>query len=556
VAGIEKPLESCAVCHGANSLAAVADVHALPAEVDVKDVQFATSNGDLVISYKVTVNGAAGTGFATVLRSDYRFDGTNRSDLSDSGTPVTLAAGATAGSYTATIAGGAAYGNSRYLIRFATSTDSATRLTGMVVGDYPAAPIDDVLDSGACANCHGLNANGRWIHGSGYDYPLKAENCTVCHKAANSAGTNVPYVMLGHSIHNSHNMPDGKFDLVLGTRTYEWETTFPTYMTNCSVCHAGTDNLAAVNAMPVSGPGCLSCHGSMESWDFEESGATFHEAYNETTDCQTCHKVGGVAGELAAVTDFHNGLETERVGIIWNGEDQSVAEGKKFTWKIDGIVDDKTNLKISWSATYNGNAINPCNTVASATAPVIAPYGPNTANEGTVSVLRSYVQGDDYVLGKASGPGQSASVNLSTTNTVCSGTVATTTIPVDAGVPAGSRGVVALQGKWQVPVPAGFADSLHAADWPYTLQFVRVPSPVSEFTVGTGLPPAATRRAIADTGACLKCHVGSLYQHGNNRVDNVNLCVMCHNSASSDQNNRRTSSRRCCMPCTQWMTAS
>jgi hypothetical protein len=70
--------------------------------------------------------------------------------------------------------------------------------------------------------------------------------------------------------------------------------------------------------------------------------------------------------------------------------------------------------------------------------------------------------------------------------------------------------------------------------------FARVPTPVREFVVGTGALPTDTRREIVDTKACLKCHVGSLYQHGNTRVDNVTLCVMCHNPASSDQNNRVT----------------
>ena len=151
---------------------------------------------------------------------------------------------------------------------------------------------------------------------------------------------------------------------------------------------------------------------------------------------------------------------------------------------IDSIVDDKTNLKISWSATYNGSPINPCNTTASASAPVFFPYGPNTAGEGTLSMLRSYVQGDDYVLGKASAPGQASATNLTTANTVCAGTVATTTIPVDTGVPAGTRGVVALQGKWQVPVPAGMSTE----HWPYPLMFVRVPTPtvsVVDLTVKT-----------------------------------------------------------------------
>jgi hypothetical protein len=143
------------------------------------------------------------------------------------------------------------------------------------------------------------------------------------------------------------------------------------------------------------------------------------------------------------------------------------------------------------------------------------------------------------VLGKStSAPGQALAVNLSTTNTVCAGNVATTTIPVDTGVAAGTRGVVALQGKWQIPVPAGMSTE----HWPYPLMFVRVPTPTEEWIVGSSgiVPKASQRREIADTGACLKCHVGSLYQHGNTRVDNVQMCVICHNSASSEQNVRTT----------------
>ncbi len=76
--------------------------------------------------------------------------------------------------------------------------------------------------------------------------------------------------------------------------------------------------------------------------------------------------------------------------------------------------------------------------------------------------------------------------------------------------------------------------------WDYDAMYVRVPTPTYEFAVGTGAKLATPRRAIADTSACLKCHVGSLYQHGNTRVDNVTMCIICHNSASSDQNNRVT----------------
>ena len=55
--------------------------------------------------------------------------------------------------------------------------------------------------------------------------------------------------------------------------------------------------------------------------------------------------------------------------------------------------------------------------------------------------------------------------------------------------------------------------------------------------VSTGAQ-APARRDVVDTGACLKCHVGSLYMHGGNRIDNVSMCILCHNSASSYQLNR------------------
>ena len=48
-----------------------------------------------------------------------------------------------------------------------------------------------------------------------------------------------------------------------------------------------------------------------------------------------------------------------------------------------------------------------------------------------------------------------------------------------------------------------------------------------------------SRAAQSSTLAkCLECHVGSLYQHGGDRVDNVDMCLVCHNSASNEKNVR------------------
>ena len=538
-AGVAKiePRESCGVCHDVGSLAAVDAVHALTGQVAVSAPAFTVNGADLDVAYSVNIDGQPAIGFTNV-RTAYRLAaGGAQSDLLLPAAPVVTDNGD--GTYTMKILGAGANPDSRYLFRIA---DNPVTKNISVSGDYPAAPRTALVSNQSCNNCHGDQGiaphtgptpSFQYAYGS-----MVASECVVCHTGSLYTWIPDSFVGLVHGIHNSHNMPTGEYEFNADT---QFSVTYPTYMTNCSVCHDSTETLAAANAMPVTGPGCYSCHESMDSWDFTASGLTFHEAFAPTEDCTVCHNASGVASSKVVVTDFHNGLETERVGIIYGGEDLSVSEGKKFTWQIDSVVDDTVNLTINWSATFDADgagpnpavAVNPCNTTVTTDAPGFFPYAPNTAGEGTLSMLRSYAQGDDYVLGQANAPGQASAVNLDTTNTVCAGNVATTTIPVDAAIPAGTRGIVALQGKPQLPVPAGMSTE----HWAEPLMFVRVPTPTYEFVVGTGAK-ATDRRLIADTEQCLKCHVGSLYQHGNTRVDNVTMCIICHNSASSDQNNR------------------
>ena len=88
-------------------------------------------------------------------------------------------------------------------------------------------------------------------------------------------------------------------------------------------------------------------------------------------------------------------------------------------------------------------------------------------------------------------------------------------------------GRVALQGKPGVVSPASATELLR----------VRVPTPTFDWVIGTS-DPAQPRRSVVSTSQCLTCHVGSLYQHGGNRVDNVDVCLQCHNSASNEKNVR------------------
>ena len=547
------PLESCAVCHGDGSFASAPAAHEVFDIGAFADFAVAQNGADLVVSFSATVNGAAATG-ATFYRA-YASDGTVRTGLTDEieADLANLFVNNGDGTYSVKIVDGVArfVGNHRYLVilRNGLTNPAATPelrdLEIAAVGDYPGPiPLAGLASSAACQGCHGDSGEGTLmtgrlnplVSGGHYSAPMGADACVVCHRPDNPATPDedeepsyMQFFRVVHGIHNSHNFPDGEF---VTDRNNVYEVTYPTYMTNCSVCHSpdtivpatGGSALAAANAMPVSGRGCLSCHGSMNSWTFSEE-LSFHlDIENpEAVDCTLCHRDaadGGIAP--ANVAAFHNGLTTGRGGIIWNGVDTSVTEGAKFVWEITDVVDDGVNLAISWQASYEGAPVDPCNDTLGPGAPTF-----HAAGDGNLSMLRNYAQGDDFILGRStSAPGQALSENVTVDNTTCAAGIATTTILAD-DVDA-ERGIVALQGKPRTPSPAD----------PTVGQRVRAVTPTYEWMVGDGAPPVAMRRDIVDTERCLKCHVGSLYQHGGNRVDNVGMCILCHNSASNEKSVR------------------
>ncbi len=537
------PLESCGVCHSEGSFASAPAAHAVFDVGSFADFAVAPDvavPADLIVSFSATVDDAAAT--AATFRRAYVSDGTVRTSLTDEieADLANLFVNNGDGTYSVRIVDGVArFGgtNSRYLV---VVLNGLNALEVAAVGDYPAAiPLAGLASSEACVGCHGASGEvGRFDPANGgghYSAPMSVDACVVCHRPDDPATPNddeePSYMRIArvvHGIHNAHNFPAGEF---VSDRDTVYDVTYPTYMTNCSVCHsddnivpaAGVSALAAANAMPVSGEGCFTCHGSMASWDFS-GGLEFHLTLPdpETADCQVCHNAGGVAQDKVFVADFHDGLTTERGGIIVGGVDTSVTEGAKFAWEITGIVDDGTNLAISWQASYDGVGVDPCNATAGAGAPVFHADG-----DGNLSMLRSYAQGDDFILGQStSAPGQANSVNVTTDNTTCASNVATTTIPVDDV--DFERGIVALQGKPRVVSVLDPAETMS----------VRAVTPTYEWLVGDGSPPLMARRDVADTGECLKCHVGSLYQHGGNRVDNVDMCILCHNSASNEKSVR------------------
>ena len=197
---------------------------------------------DLGVTFTLERDGTATAGYDTHDRA-YRTEGTVRTTITDS---LTALVDNGDGSYSFTITdGNLAEGNNRYLFRVSAAGERETRV--YFYTDFPASPFAApvAVTAQACENCHGPEGIG--VHGGYFQAEDGGEPCRVCH------GTD--YVSLGEATHAYHS----------NTWDPDEHITYPTYMNNCSVCHADADQLAAVNDMPVS-PTCFTCHGTMESF--------------------------------------------------------------------------------------------------------------------------------------------------------------------------------------------------------------------------------------------------------------------------------------------------
>jgi OmcA/MtrC family decaheme c-type cytochrome len=412
--------------------------------------------------------------------------------------------------------------------------DAASR-RAIITFDFPASPVVDVLGDVACAKCHGTLGNG--FH---YGTPVAGgKACVVCHDAVNT--TYPRYYPMIHGIHNSHNMPTGEFPLFDNAVPPELIATFsvgfPSYMQNCSLCHSTDAALAVTNAEPVTFDFCMTCHQNFSGFGTADFGGINHAIFNAATDCALCHNDGPTGIAFGTHAGAHNAnsvaVATDRGGLVWDGVDLSVTQGARVVTQFTNVIRTGNNLAIDWTVAVDGTLVDPCNTTPGTSAPTF---------QSGFSILKAFFQGDDLINannGNAA-PGQANSTNLDFTagtgNTVCVGTTATTTVPLTAAEALlTGKARIGLQGRPTLTVPTPSPGT------PTATQniLVRAKSPVFDFDLATGAA-ATPRRIVVDNQKCIDCHLGSLYQHGGNRIDNEELCIMCHNEASSEQNRRET----------------
>jgi OmcA/MtrC family decaheme c-type cytochrome len=229
-------------------------------------------------------------------------------------------------------------------------------------------------------------------------------------------------------------------------------------------------------------------------------------------------------------SDFHNLFESadSHLDSFYRGEDISFNNPDNVLFNFTGITKSGDNVAFTWTATKNGAAVNPCNDNLS--------VGPTFQALGA---YLAYAKGDDWVnenISATQAPGQPLGArNLFTSlSTTCASNVATTTGLVVAQGPKAyaTKALIALGGK---PLNRGtFTVGAASVTRDY---FVRVPSPTRAFSMADGSAVPARRDAVVSE-KCHACHRGTMYQHGGDRVDNEQICVICHNPSASEKNVR------------------
>ena len=561
--------ESCAVCHSS-----VEAIHEATDVATVSDV-VVDNNASIAVTFTIAVDGVLDDSF-TLRRAYVHYD-----NAALQTTPPTLVTtfvrvqlyrvgtvneGVTItppvnGEYTITFLDNVVVPDSNYLIQMQSATSDERPV---VVIQNGVEHLRDLVTDTGCASCHGPFP--AWSEKFSH-YAVGGSECQMCHSRAtrqtafiskddagafvvtdNVLGTNLTEYI--HGIHNSHNMPDGVYYRTTAPdddfdEEDRYSIGFPSDMRNCAVCHTDRSpdgQLETVAAAPVSYYLCMTCHnnwdgfvhlhdaedGSYEAGDPIFSDTSFHRNYTVGQNCMlNCH---ASLPDKNDAGDFHNDIiqpPDSHADAFYRGTDISFDNANDVTFAITGVTKTGDNVAFTWTASRLGAAVDPCNTDTAA-GPVYSDLGAYLA----------YAKGDDWVNENVrDAPGQPLGAEdlFGDLTTVCDNTtnVATTTgLTIAPGTTYAEKALLAVGGK---PIDQDtFTIGAVDTDLPF---FVREPSPTYAFSMADG-SAVAPRRDAVDSLKCLACHRGTLYQHGGDRVDNEQLCVICHNPSASDLNNR------------------
>jgi len=370
----------------------------------------------------------------------------------------------------------------------------------------------DIVKIASCNRCHEQLA----MHGGGR---RETRTCVLCHNPGSTdqdSGNTVDFKVMIHKIHRGAGLPSvvagGSYAIYgFAEREHDFShVVWPQDVRNCVNCHDADDpetpdarNWTTVPTREA----CGSCHDDIDFvTGLGHSDADFAAS---NADCTLCHSENGFVGPI----DESHALLAQR------------AAGK-YEFNILGVTG-------TGPGEFPAVTFSVTNPAASDAAYDIATDAPFTQGGGASRLAVSIGwqtadynnEGSQSATAAGGTPAQPISLDPLFGGAVETGAnvfTVTSAVPLPSGV-TGS-GIVAIDGH-----PAEDVDGDDVVDR------IPVTSATSFFAI-TDMT-ATPRRRIVDIAKCHNCHQ-SLSLHGNNRTDNLDLCVTCHNPNATDINRR------------------
>ncbi len=375
------------------------------------------------------------------------------------------------------------------------------------------AVIDDnnrlIVNNDTCNACH----DNLEFHG---EARFDIEYCVVCHNPYSIDGDTVDETWGGtvdmtemiHKIHYGENLTNGYFIFGFGDRLHDYsDVVFSQDVRNCQTCHndSNPDVPQASNWFQVQNrTACGSCHDDI---DWAAGGHPGGITFPDDSLCATCHgETSTVQGGALRTMEAHRQPEREA--------------GEQFQFNIISVADTGVGAfpVVQYSVTDPTNGDAPYDLLND---PEWTNCGPARLAVGIAWDTADYHNNDS-----GNSPGLGVSMNaidcFGGTPTDLGGGVYSVTSPV--AVPATAGGSLAVT-----------MDGHPAVDIDGSIERIAVTNVVAYAPITD--PEAIPRRNAVAIDKCNDCH-NQLTIHGNNRTDNIEVCVTCHAPNVTDVNRR------------------
>ena len=388
---------------------------------------------------------------------------------------------------------------------------------------YTFTQTRDIVTTAACNECHDPLGYTPSFHGS---RRVETRYCGLCHNANNDLAPQsgalgapsvpIPFAKLVHGIHTGQDLLVFEDGVNIGDFT---EITYPAWqdIRNCTKCYKGAANSGNWRTVP-SIAACGSCHTDV---DFATGAGHLGGSQNNTT-CGLCHNPD--------VLDIGVSHRTENV----TPNNPDVPSGlANFKYSIDNVTVNDNVAVVTFHITKDGAPLS------------LSPYPP-TGFTGGPGFLLAWTLPQDGI----SAPADYNNRNSPAPPSSSTGNGAGDAPSVSLASVAGSATLVDNATKT-------YRVSLTAAPFPADAEMRAVAlqsyfsQTVGTTSVGRHTPSVhkkvtgdAERRTVVKSGytnndpvngqpiGCLECHE-TIEAHGGSRVNNVQICVICHNPNKS-----------------------